>query len=396
MSSELKEKGYKIIKITAPNIGENFPIIAQLFSLYPKEDIYPELVDNELLIHLRQLDIRDFRKNIQKLINSASEEASSLLKRILEEIENIRSYGLKGKKRLYVDYDKERKVIDRKEKEAKRGKLFYVRGHKFSRKNNPLPEEFVNKIIVGDSEEVLKRFPDNCVDLIFTSPPYNFGLEYEVHRDEMEWEKYFEKLFAIFKECIRVLKYGGRIIVNVQPLYSDYIPIHHIISNFFLNNKLIWKGEIIWDKHNYNCKYTAWGSWRSPSNPYLKYTWEFLEIFCKGDLKHPGKPELADISGEEFKRWVYGKWDIPPEMNMKKYGHPAMFPEALVERVLKLFSYRGDVVLDPFNGVGTTTAVAKRLGRIYVGIDISEEYCRKAEERVRNTPVYTPLFQPNE
>jgi DNA modification methylase len=93
-----------------------------------------------------------------------------------------------------------------------------------------------------------------------------------------------------------------------------------------------------------------------------------------------------------------GIWKMghPSRNEYEKYGHPAMFPEALVERVLKLFSYRGDVVLDPFNGVGTTTAVAKRLGRIYVGIDISEEYCKKAEERVKNTPVYTPLFQPNE
>ena len=250
----------------------------------------------------------------------------------------------------------------------------------------------MNKIIVGDSEFVLKQLPDNCIDLIFTSPPYNFGLDYENHRDGVDWEKYFEKLFSIFKECIRVLKYGGRIIVNVQPLFSDYVPIHHIISNFFMENKLIWKGEILWDKHNYNCKYTAWGSWKSPSNPYLKYTWEFLEIFCKGDLKHEGDDKMADITADEFKKWVYAKWDIQPEYNMKKYGHPAMFPEELVERVLKLFSFKGDIILDPFNGVGTTTAVAKKLSRNYLGIDISKEYCKKAEERLKNTQIDMTLF----
>ena len=285
--------------------------------------------------------------------------------------------------RLYIGYNKERKVKDRKKKEIERGKFYYTRGHQFCRTNNKLPKKFENKIIVGDSETVLRNFPDNCIDLIFTSPPCNFGLEYENHRDGINWQEYFDKLFRIFKECIRVLKYGGRIVVNVQPLFSDYIPIHHIISDFFIKNKLIWKGEILWDKHNYNCKYTAWGSWKSPSNPYLKYTWEFLEIFCKGTLTHKGDKKLADVTADEFKKWVFAKWDIPPEYKMKEYGHPAMFPEELARRVIKLFSYKNDVVLDPFNGVGTTTLVAKKLGRVCVGIDISEEYCKKAEERIR-------------
>jgi DNA modification methylase len=149
-----------------------------------------------------------------------------------------------------------------------------------------------------------------------------------------------------------------------------------------MSRKLIWKGEILWEKNNYNCKYTSWGSWRSPSNPYLKYTWEFLEVFCKGTLKKPGDPSLADISAEEFKKWVLGRWSIAPEKDMKVYGHPAMFPEELVSRVLKLFSFRGDVVLDPFNGAGTTTLVAGRLGRRYIGVDISPEYCRIARERL--------------
>ena len=155
---------------------------------------------------------------------------------------------------------------------------------------------------------------------------------------------------------------------------------------------MIWKGEILWDKHNWNCKYTSWGSWKSPSSPYLKYTWEFLEIFCKGDLKKPGKQENIDITDEEFKKLVVAKWDIAPERNMKEYGHPAMFPEKLVSAVLKLFSYKGDIILDPFNGVGTTTAVARKLGRKYVGIDVSEEYCRKAKRRVSAVREEANLF----
>jgi len=262
------------------------------------------------------------------------------------------------------------------------GQYYYAKNNIFPIENNALPSYLENRIFCGNSDTFLRLMPDNCIDLIFTSPPYNFGLEYDVSPDNIDWEQYFSLLFEVFYECIRVLKYGGRIVINIQPLYSDYIPSHHIISNFFIENKMIWKGEILWEKNNYNCKYTAWGSWKSPSSPYLKYTWEFLEVFCKGSLKKEGNTFDADITADEFKEWVLAKWSIAPERKMKEYDHPAMFPEELAERVIKLFSFKNDIVLDPFNGVGTTTAVAKKLERKYIGIDISEKYCEKAKERI--------------
>ena len=297
------------------------------------------------------------------------------------EIQKKRSYGLRSGKRIYEGYNDECKVKDRKKKEKKR--LGYETFAKdFPQTNNVLPDKYNNKIIMGDSAEVLRSLPDNCVDIMITSPPYNFGLDYNAHEDTDNWRAYFDTLFAVFDECIRVVKYGGRIIVNVQPLFSDYIPTHHIISKFFLDKGLIWKGEILWEKNNYNCKYTAWGSWKSPSSPYLKYTWEFVEVFCKGDLKKSGNKENIDITDDEFKSWVNAKWSIAPERDMKKYNHPAMFPEKLVLRLLKLFSFRGDVVMDPFNGVGTTTLTAHNFGRKYLGIDCSAEYCKTAEQRI--------------
>jgi DNA modification methylase len=384
---------YKVIKISDFPTNKYEDELTSFFSLYSKEDIYFEISDNNnLIINLKQLDFFDFKDNIDSVIARYNNGFSEVLNTIFENIESIRSYGSKGNKRLYVGYNKERKVQNRKDKEQERGIYYYAQNHSFSEQNNDLPENFIDKIFTGDSEEVLREFPENSVDLIFTSPPYNFGLEYENHKDGTNWNSYFNKLFAVFNECIRVLKYGGRIIINVQPLFSDYIPIHHIISNFFMEKKMIWKSEIIWDKHNWNCKYTAWGSWKSPSNPYLKYTWEFLEVFCKGDLKKQGKKENIDITAEEFKKLVIGKWDIAPERNMKEYGHPAMFPEKLVEKVLKLFSFKEDIILDPFSGVGTTAVVAKRLSRKYIGIDISEEYCKKAEDRLKNTQIDINLF----
>jgi DNA modification methylase len=246
---------------------------------------------------------------------------------------------------------------------------------------NPLPDKFKNKIITGDSEFVLKEFPDNCVDLIFTSPPYNFGRKYEDYNDKKAWQEYFDKLFSIFKKCIRILTHGGRIAVNIRPVFSDHMPTHHIISTFFLEQGLIWYGEILWEK-NHVCKYSTWGSFKSPSCPYLKYTWEFIEVFAKGTLKHEGNGKQSDIEPREFTKWVYAKWEIAPESRMQIFNHPAMFPEELALRVIKLFSFPGDVVLDPFNGAGTTTLVAKKLGRVYVGIDISQAYCKIAQERL--------------
>lgn len=356
----------------------------------PAKDCYFSFADSALTFYYNSVDL-DKLKNIIKNNypgtkpdeTGSPDREKNIFDEIIGHVENNGSYGIKGRKRLFVGYNQERKVKDRKAQVIKRSSYFYALNNNFTREVNEIPTGFENKILCGDSESILKKLPDNCVDLVFTSPPYNFGLGYDTGEDGQHWELYFSKLFSIFDECIRVLKYGGRIIVNVQPLFSDYIPSHQIIANHFMEKKLIWKGEILWEKNNYNCKYTAWGSWKSPSSPYLKYTWEFLEIFAKGDLLKPGLRENIDITGDEFKKWVVAKWSIGPDRNMKKYDHPAMFPEELVERSLKLFSYQNDIILDPFNGVGTTTAVAKRLKRRYLGIDISEIYCKKSELRLK-------------
>ncbi len=310
---------YKEIQLTrAKSLSKKeIGLIDSFNHQFRKRDFHVVPDGNSVQILLREVDMARLRKSVEEL-----SAGNGLLTDILAAVEGVGGYGIRGKKRDYVNYNKERKVKNRAAKELQRG-----------------------------------------------------------------WPGYFDKLFAVFDQCIRVLKHGGRIVVNIQPLYSDYIPSHHIISNYFINKKLIWKGEILWEKNNYNCKYTAWGSWKSPGNPYLKYTWEFIEIFCKGDLKKPGRRDDADISAEEFKRWVVGKWSIAPERRMKQFNHPAMFPESLARRVLKLFSFRGDFVVDPFNGAGTTTLAAGQSGRRFLGIDISEEYCQTAEDRLSQSEI---------
>lgn len=380
MNSDTKQ--YKEITLNYDKLLSNRDLytVEAINKAFNKNEMEIKHDGQNITILLKRIDITKL-KNYGTSQNGAINQ--SIINDIVDSIEQIKSYGISGNKRNYVDYNKERKVKDRRNKEVARNQYYYTEGNKFSEANNELPKKYWDKIITGDSETILREVPDNSVDIVFTSPPYNFGLSYDKNHDAHNWENYFEKLFKVFKECIRVVKYGGRIVVNVQPLFSDYIPSHHIISNFFMSEKLIWKGEIMWEKNNYNCKYTAWGSWKSPSNPYFKYTWEFIEVFCKGDLKKTGSKNNIDIDANEFKKWVVGKWSIAPERKMKEYGHPAMFPEELVERVLKLFSYKEDIVLDPFNGVGTTSVVAYKLGRRYLGIDISDDYCKTARQRLK-------------
>ena len=399
MSETSVSESYKTFKLPLPpsqyDRQYNGEELEQLFcrfnSQFDKRDIYLSINGESCEINLRELSINHLESVINALMEECHPSNSSLLESIKQTINNVGSYGLRGNKRQYVGFNKERKVAGRKQKEQQRGKHYYTEGAEFEKSNQPLPKHYANKIICGDSEMALKSIPNNSVDLVFTSPPYNFGLAYRGQSDAAMWNDYFNKLFSIFDECIRVLKFGGRLVINVQPLFSDYIPSHHIISNHLISRRLIWRGEILWEKNNYNCKYTAWGSWKSPSNPYMKYSWEFLEVFCKGSLQHSGNKELADIDGDDFKKWVYGKWSIAPERKMKEYGHPAMFPEELARRVLLLFSFSGDVVLDPFMGVGTTCLSAKKHGRIYLGIDNSQQYCEVAEKRLASSTTNTYL-----
>jgi site-specific DNA-methyltransferase (adenine-specific) len=275
----------------------------------------------------------------------------------------------------------------------KEGKARVRKGSQHSKQQLPSHEpagirRLINRIICGDAQKTLLRIPSGSIDMIITSPPYNFGHAYaqDPLDDTCEWNEYFARLLAVWRECERVLKPGGRIAVNVQPLFSDYVPTHHIISRQLAGLGLLWKAEFLWEKNNYNAKYTAWGSWKSPSMPYIKYTWEFVEVFDKETHKKAGKREDIDITADEFKEWVIGKWSFPPEIRMKYYDHPAMFPEELPRRLMKLFSYKNDIVLDPFNGAGTTTLVAGKLERRFIGIDVSQQYCDMAMQRLRAVP----------
>lgn len=220
--------------------------------------------------------------------------------------------------------------------------------------------------------------PDQSVALAFTSPPYNVGKEYD---GNLSLEDYLAFIQKVGKEVYRVLRPGGRYVVNIANLgRKPYIPLHAHFYRILMAEGFLPMGEIIWQKGKGASGNCAWGSWRSAKAPRLRDIHEYLLVFAKGAFTRLEKGE-SDLSGEEFMEATLSIWQIAPEP-AKKVGHPAPFPVELAARVIKLYSYVGDVVLDPFMGSGSTCIAAKALNRHYVGFDISAEYCSLAEKRL--------------
>ena len=257
-----------------------------------------------------------------------------------------------------------------------------------------------NKIYQGDTLKVLKTFPDGCVDLIVTSPPYNVGIKYDVWNDNLSEKEYYDFTYEWMKLSKRVLKPGGRICINIPIMGNNpnlfyqlkkqlSLPKYlEIISAFFdVRECITWiKSYAEYDENVFCGNNTAWGSWLSPSNPFCRSFSEFILVAHKEypKLQHKGE---TDLTKDEFLRWTKNVWFFPSE---NKRRHPAPFPEELPRRCIKLYSWIGDTVLDLFMGQGTTGVVCKKIKRNFIGIDISKEYCRIAQKRIDN--IHPTLF----
>ena len=237
-----------------------------------------------------------------------------------------------------------------------------------------------NKILCGDVVSVMKKIPDNSVHLAITSPPYNVGKDYDNHNDRMGYQEYLDWLDEVWRETKRVLAPGGRFALNIAPTgIKDFVPLHHDFANQFRKIGMKFRTEVIWYKQTM-LKRTAWGSFKSPANPHIVPSWEYVMIFSKGQDRLDGDTKNADITKEEFMKFSDGFWQISPETRRK--GHPAPFPEELIYRLVKFYSYKGNTVLDMFGGTGTVAAVAAKEKRNYLHIDISPQYCKIAKDRV--------------
>jgi len=244
-------------------------------------------------------------------------------------------------------------------------------------------KEFENKIITGDVLKIMKKMPRNSVHLAITSPPYNVGKDYDNHHDRMNYKEYLSWLYKVWKETKRVLVPGGRFCLNIAPTgIKNFVPVHQDFSNQLRKLKMKFRTEIIWYKQTM-LKRTAWGSWKSPANPHIVPSWEYVLVFSKEKDRLDGEKRNIDITAEEFQKFSDGFWKIPPERQRK--GHPAPFPEELIYRLVKFYSYKGDLVLDMFGGTGTVAAVSYKTGRKFIHIDISKEYNNTAKNRLEKT-----------
>lgn len=246
-----------------------------------------------------------------------------------------------------------------------------------------------NQIYNMDCLEGITLLLDDSLDLVVTSPPYNVDLgnnkynknPYDIYNDNREHREYLHWLKDIFALIYYKLKVGGRVVINVGDGKNGAVPTSSDIISFMCSDlDYIPMAHIIWNKNSVGNR-TAWGSFCSLSCPSFPTPFEHILVFCKESKKLQDKGE-TDLTKEEFIEWSNSMWTFAPEKNMKKIGHPAVFPEELVKRCVKMFSWKDALVLDPFMGSGTTAKVAQSLGRRFIGFEISAEYCDIAKARL--------------
>jgi len=254
---------------------------------------------------------------------------------------------------------------------------------------NPVPPEFLDKIFCKSSEK-MEALPDNSVHLMVTSPPYNVGKEYDENLTLNEYREFLKKVWG---EVKRVLVPGGRACINIANLgRKPYIPLHAFIIEDMLDLGFLMRGEIIWNKASSGSPSTAWGSWLSAKNPVLRDVHEYILVFSKGMFSRGNLRRKSTISKEEFLEFTKSVWTFAAEP-ATKVGHPAPFPVELPYRLIQLYTFEGEIVLDPFIGSGQTAIAAVKTHRHYVGYDINEEYTKLAERRIKefslnfNTPM---------
>ena len=244
---------------------------------------------------------------------------------------------------------------------------------------NPVPSEVLDRIFCKSSEK-MEELPDCSVHLMVTSPPYNVGKEYD---KDLTLSEYIEFIKRVMHEVYRVLVPGGRACVNIANLgRKPYLPLETFIIQAMLEIGFLMRGEIIWDKGGSAGTSTAWGSWMSATNPTLRDTHEYILVFSKKTFERPNPfGRRSTITREEFLEFTKSVWRFPAE-SARRVGHPAPFPVELPYRLIQLYTFEGEVILDPFMGSGTTAIAALMTGRHFVGYEIEEEYVRLAQRRI--------------
>lgn len=245
---------------------------------------------------------------------------------------------------------------------------------------NPVPHEFIDKIITKSSEH-MEELPANSIHLMVTSPPYNVGKEYDNNLTLQDYRRFLKRVWA---EVYRVLVPGGRACINIANLgRKPYIPLSAFINEDMLELGFLSRGEIIWNKASSVSPSTAWGTFASPINPTLRDVHEYILIYSKGKFKRENPyNRKASILDSQFLEWTKSVWTFSAE-RATKVGHPAPFPVELPKRLIQLYTFEGDTVLDPFMGSGQTAIAAIMSSRHYVGYEIAKDYAELSERRIK-------------
>jgi len=253
-------------------------------------------------------------------------------------------------------------------------------------------EKWANKIYCGRSEDLISELPNNSIDLAITSPPYNVNMPYDNYQDNKEYWDYISWLKVIFAELKSKLVKGGRVCINIGDKENGRIPTHsHIIGFMTHELKYLLKTTIIWNKSQIGNR-TSWGSWKSPANPSFPTPFEYILVFSNEVQEKVGEKEAITVSGEEFIVNSLALWTFAPENRMQELGHPAMFPIELPWRLIQQLSYKNDIVLDIFSGLGTTCLTAAMLKRRWIGFELSKCYVIGSEKRIRKYTNQVRLF----
>lgn len=241
-----------------------------------------------------------------------------------------------------------------------------------------IPEENLNRIFCKSSEK-MEELPNNSVHLVVTSPPYNVTKEYD---EDLTLQEYLGLLRRVFKETFRKLVVGGRVCINVANLgRKPYISLSSYITQIMVKIGFLMRGEIIWNKSASSGTSTAWGSWLSAANPILRDVHEYIIVFSKKEFSRKKGDKENTCTKEEFLEYTKSIWSFPTE-NAKRVRHPAPFPIELPRRCIQLYTFKGDIILDPFMGSGSTALAAIHTDRCFVGYDINKKYVDIAQKRI--------------
>ncbi|MEZ5174827.1 MAG: site-specific DNA-methyltransferase [Acidimicrobiia bacterium] len=244
------------------------------------------------------------------------------------------------------------------------------------------PASIVDRLFC-QSSVTMEQIPDNCVALMVTSPPYNVGKDYD---DDLNIDEYLDLLRQVFTETWRVIEPGGRVAVNIANLgRKPYIPLNHHVASILTDIGFDLRGEIIWQKAKSAGGSCAWGSWMSAKNPTLRDVHEYIIVASKGSFARVRTGDDS-IDKDGFLEATISVWDILPE-SARRVGHPAPFPVELPSRLIELYTFVGDLVLDPFVGSGSTAVAAVETGRHYIGYDLQRDYLDLAAKRIREASI---------